>query len=149
MLITKIKQDMKQAMKDKEKAKLSTLRMLLSTIENKRVELKLNDVHEIEYKHLIACINKNIKQVKQQIESLVKANRDTTEQLAEIAVLETYLPRQMSEDEIRNVISIYVEQNPKANIGQVLSYFSNMYRGEADMKLASKIANEIINKGKK
>lgn len=147
MLITQIKQDVKQAMRDKDKAKLSTLRMLIATIEKKQIETKgiLTDLEVIE------SISKNIKQLNQEIESIVTANRDNaSEKIAKLdsekEVLLSYLPKQLSEEEIRTHVTHALELISKGEIASPMQYLSTKLKGKADMKLVNKLVKEGMSK---
>jgi uncharacterized protein len=144
MLITQIQNDMKQAMRNKDKKKLSTLRMLLATVEKVKVTLKVKDVTELSDDVILNAINKNIKQLNQEIEALEKAGRDTFSQETEKELLNTYLPKQMSEEEIKEVVEqavADVNAEAGANIGMVMKLLSPL-KGKADMKLVSKLVKE-------
>jgi uncharacterized protein len=138
-MINKIKNDMKEAMKNKEKVKLSTLRMLLSTLENERIKLQ---VEELSNDDVITCINRNLKQLEQEIESLVNASRSIDSQLEQKQVLVSYLPEQLTEDEIRKEVAHAVNLVAKGEIKNPMQYLSQKLKGKADMKLVSQIVKE-------
>jgi uncharacterized protein len=138
-MINKIKNDMKESMKNKEKVKLSTLRMLLSTLENERIKLQ---VEELSNDDVITCINRNLKQLEQEIESLVNASRSIDSQLEQKQVLVSYLPEQLTEDEIRKEVTHAVNLVAKGEIKNPMQYLSQKLKGKADMKLVSQIVKE-------
>jgi uncharacterized protein len=141
-MISQIKEDMKQAMKDKNKVKLSTLRMLLATLENERIKLKVEELNE---EQIITCINRNLKQLGQEIDSLTGASRDIDNQLKQKEVLMSYLPEQLTEEEIRYIV-IELSEMVKTyggNFGELMKKLSSL-KGEADMRLVSKIAKEVF-----
>lgn len=139
-MITQIKNDMKQAMKDKDKAKLSTLRMLLATIETERIKLKV----ELSNDDVITCINRNLKQIDQEIESLEGADRDISSQEKQKEVLMSYLPKQLSEQEVKEAVEVVVllQKINGGNFGSVMKALSADLKGKADMGLVSKIAKQ-------
>lgn len=143
-LVEIIQNDMKQAMRDKNKEKLSTLRMLLATIEKKKVEKKLKLVTELAESDIIDAISKNVKQLDQEIESLVSAGRDVASQLAEKKVLSEYLPKQMTIDEIAKEVSAIVKlvKSAGGNMGVAMKEASAKMKGKADMKLVSQLVKE-------
>lgn len=141
-MINRIKEDMKQAMRDKDKNKLSTLRMLLTTIENKRIELKLQDATDLTEDQVIDCVNKNIKTVNQQIESLVKVAGTTYVQQYELSTLKEYLPPQLSDAEIRKEIEHALDLVKRGEIKTPMQYLSTKLKGKADMSQVSKIVKE-------
>lgn len=143
-LVEIIQNDMKQAMRDKNKEKLSTLRMLLATIEKKKVEKKLKLVTELAESDIIDSISKNVKQLDQEIESLINAGRDVASQLAEKKVLSEYLPKQMTIDEITKEVSAIVKlvKSAGGNMGVAMKEASAKMKGKADMKLVSQLVKE-------
>lgn len=103
MLLEKLNKDIIASLKDKNRQKTTTLRQLKDRIEKKSKEMKrsLNEVEEnVE-------LSKIIKQFKEEIEGFLKVNRmDTVEKLQEdIAILEAYLPKQLTAEEVFDIIA--------------------------------------------
>lgn len=144
MLINKIKEDIKQAMRDKEKgkAKLSTLRMLLAKIEKEKVVLKLVDVSNLTNEQVQSVITKNIKELDKEIDSYVAVNRNTESQDSEKALLLTYLPTQLTEEEIRVEVAHAKGLVANGEIKNPMQYLSKELKGKADMGLVTKIVKE-------
>lgn len=148
MMIVQIKNDIKQAMKDKDKEKLSTLRMLLSTIDTERGKQGLASIEDFTDEQVIGFINRNLKQLGQEIDSLVKADRNIDSQLLQSEILKTYLPKQMTEEEITEAIEQAIgEVRAEAgnNFGLLMKHLSDL-KGKADMSIVSKLAKEMWNK---
>ena len=141
-MINKIKQDLTQAMKNKDKAKVSTLRMLMTTINNERISQRVEELSE---GGVITCINRNLKQLDQEIESLIKADRNIDDQLLQAEILKVYLPEQLTEEEIRDRVShiVTIVKVEGGNFGQVMKNLQDL-KGKADMKIVSKIAKELF-----
>lgn len=141
-MINQIKEDIKTAMKAKDKVALSTLRMLVATIDNERIKLK-RDLTEDD---IITCINRNLKQLQQEIDSLVDAERLVDNQLEQRAVLVDYLPKQLDEEEIEAYIedAISMVKGEGGSFGVLMGYLSANLKGKADMKLVSKMAKEMF-----
>ncbi len=143
----RLMQDMKQAMKDKEagKLKLSVIRMVRSAA--KYVEI---DRHkELDDNELLEVVAKEVKLRKDSLEEFRKANRP--ELLAsleqEIAVLMEYLPEQMSEAEVRSLVTQAVAEaqasSPK-DMGKVMALLMPKIKGRADGKLVNLIVRELL-----
>mgnify|MGYP006360413919 CR=1 FL=1 len=145
MLINKIKEDMIKAMKEKEKAKLSTLRMLLAKVEKEKVALKLADVSDLTNEQVQSVISKNIKELDKEIESYVAVGRSTENQDTEKALLLTYLPTQLTEDQIRYEIFHAFNLVAQGKIKNPMQYLSKELKGKADMGLVARIAKEFKN----
>jgi uncharacterized protein len=142
-MINTLKNEMKQAMRDKNKEKLSTLRMLLATIETERSKAKLDSVEDFTEEQIIGFINRNIKALGQEIDSLVRADRSYTTQLLAIEHLKEYLPQQLTELEINIIVEDTISVS--SSFGDVMKLLSSL-KGKADMGLVSKIAKEKWNK---
>jgi uncharacterized protein YqeY len=145
-LIETIQNDMKQAMRNKEKDKLSTLRMLIATIEKKKVEKKLTLMTELTESDIIDAISKNLKTINQEVESLVNAGRDTSKQVAEKELLLTYLPKQMSATEVLEVIAHVISLAENGEIDNIMKYLSQRLKGKVDMKQVSQLVKDAMTK---
>lgn len=141
-MINQIKEDMKQAMRDKDKVKLSTLRMLITTLENERINKK---VDELEQDDVYTCINRNLKQLDQEVEAIIKADRELGTQEEQRKILQSYLPLQLGEEEIRQYVQqvMDAEEPVTVTFGQLMKALSDL-KGMADMKIVSKVAKEMF-----
>lgn len=144
MLITKIKDDMKTAMKNKDKEKLSTLRMLLSLIETERGKVGIATVEDFTDEQIIDLINRNIKSLNNEIQSIVSVGRDASKQEKEKEVLIAYLPQQLTEEEVRAEVQEALSHN--LQFGLAMKVLSGKLKGKADMGLVSRIAKEEFSK---
>lgn len=141
----KILEDLKLAMKAQDKEKLSVIRMLKGAMQME----ELNKKHELTDDEVIAIISKQIKSRKEAIVEFEKANRtDLVEQnKAEIEILNTYMPEQMSDEEINKVIDeAFSKINPTSerDMGKIIGSISPILRGKADMGNVSKIVKEKL-----
>ena len=137
-------QDMKDAMKAKEAGKtaLSVIRMVRSAIRNTEIDGKC----ELDDAGVGAVIAKEMKQRKESLADFEKAGRaDLVEQVkAEMAVLEKYMPKQLSEDEIRKIVTDIVAGNDGMKMGDVMKAVMGELKGKADGKVVSAIVKEIL-----
>jgi len=141
----KISSDMIEAMKNKDKDSLSVIRLLKGAIQLE----ELNQKRELDDDEVSSIVIKQIKQRKESIEQFEKGNRqDLIEKtLKEIEVLEKYLPLQLTEEELEQVILKTFEQvNPtsKKDIGKIMALVMPQVKGKADMGLVSKIIKEKL-----
>lgn len=144
-LVDKIRKDMQEAMKGKEKEKLTARRMLLAEIKNaeikKREELKEEDILQV--------IATAVKRRKESIVEFEKGNRpDLVEkEKKEMEVLTAYLPEQLSEEEIRSIIKDAIE-NIQAiglkDLGKVMGQVMSKVKGRADGRRVNEIAREML-----
>ena len=135
MLVEKIKQDMITAWKAKETLKKDTLSFLLSRIKNRGIELKVEAVPDTE---VLAIIQKMIKELQDEGDNFIKAERP--DKAAEIykqsLFISTYLPKQLTEAEIKEIIDKLEDKSLPA----VMKHFKANYAGQVDMSLVSKVA---------
>ncbi len=141
----KISSDMIEAMKNKDKDSLSVIRLLKGAIQLE----ELNQKKELDDDEVSSIVIKQIKQRKESIEQFEKGNRqDLIEKtLKEIEVLEKYLPLQLTEEELEQVIlKIFEQVNPtsKKDIGKIMALVMPQVKGKADMGLVSKIIKEKL-----
>lgn len=149
MLYELISSDMVSAMKDKDKAKLNTLRLLKSAIDLYLVNNKL-DRHSASDEIVIDIVSKQVKTHKESIEEFKKGNRqDLVDNLnKEIELLSKYLPEQLTEDEIRSEIDkVFDELKPTSikDMGAIMKALGPVFKGKADMKFVNNIVKEKLN----
>ena len=147
MLYEQVVEDMKTAMKAKDKDSLNTLRLLKSAIDLYLVNNKLernNASDEV----VIDVVAKQIKTHKESIEEFKKGNRqDLVDGLErEIALLSKYLPEQLSEDDVRKEIDkAFDKLKPTSmkDMGNIMKELASL-KGKADMKLVNSIVKEKL-----
>lgn len=133
--------DLKTAMKEQNKELLSVLRMVKGAIQMEEIKVK----HELTDDEVIAIIGKQIKTRKESIIEFEKGNRndliEKTKQ--EIDMLNVYMPKQLTEEEIKQEIEkVFEELNPTSSeMGKVMQALSSL-KGKADMGLVSKLVKE-------
>lgn len=140
-MLERITNDIKEAMKSKDTLKLQTLRMLKGAIDLERINKKLEKVADDD---ILVIIGKQIKTRKESIVEFEKGNRqDLIDQTnEEIKLLETYMPEQLSEEEITNIINEIIKEINATSIkdmGSVMKEASSKLKGKADMSLVSSI----------
>lgn len=140
----KIANDLKDAMKNGDKFKLSVLRMLKSALQLE----KINKKHDLTDEETLAVVKKQVKTRKDSITEFQKYNK--TEEVSkleqEIEILNAYLPEEMSEAEIKKVIDeVFAEVNPTGmkDMGKVMKEL-NAKITNADMSLVSKLVKEKL-----
>ena len=139
-LVLKINEDLKEAMKNKDKEKLSVIRMLKSAIQLAKIDLK----HEPNDDEVVSIIAKQIKMRKDSIEEFSKAKRDdlVSQYQSEIDILSQYMPEQLSVEEVNDIIdSIFEEINPEGmkQMGVIMKEVTSKIKGRFDMGEVSKI----------
>lgn len=130
----KITEDMKAAMRAKDRARLSTVRLLLAAMKQKEVDERvvLTDAD------ILAIIDKMVKQRRESIAQFEKAGRNDLAdgEKAEIAVLSAYLPQQLSEAEVGQAIAAAIAETGAAgakDMGKVMALLKPRLAGRTDM----------------
>lgn len=141
-------EDMKQAMKAKEagKLRLSVIRMVRSAIKNVEIDSK----KELSEEGVLDIVSKEVKMRRDSMEEFKKADRqDLVDQLEqEIAILLPYLPQQLTEAEVRALVSEAVATSGAASpkdMGKVMALLMPKVKGRADGKLVNNIVRESLN----
>jgi uncharacterized protein len=133
--------DMKEAMKSKDQLKLETIRFLQAAIKNKEIELRPNPISGDD---VLNVVKKMIKQRKDSIEQYQAASRQdlVDKETAELKILETYMPAQMSREQIEKLVTETIEELNASSIkdmGPVMKSVSAKTAGSADNKVVSEI----------
>ena len=149
MLYEKLTNDMKEAMKSHDKESLSTLRLLKSAVDLYLVNNNLERNHASD-EVVIDVASKQVKTHRESIEEFKKGNRlDLVEGLEkEIKLLSTYLPEQMSEEEIKtNIDRVFDEIKPTSmkDMGAIMKALNPIFKGKADMKFVNEIVKSKLN----
>lgn len=138
--------DLKDAMKNKDKLRKDVITMVRAAIKQKevdeRVELDDADIENI--------ISKQLKEKKSSIEEFKKGNRqDLVDQTnAEIEILLKYLPEQLSDEELKEIIKKVIDENDitsMKDIGKLMKNVMPLIKGKADGKQVNIIAKELLN----
>ena len=144
-LSERINNDLKEAMKSKDSFRLGVIRMVKGAMQlakpNPREELTDDDV--------ITVISKQIKMRNDSIKEFEAAGRsDLVEQnKKEIEILNTYMPKQLSEEELTEIIAkVFEEVKPTSqkDMGLIMKNISPLVKGKADMSLVNKLVKERL-----
>ncbi len=139
-------QDLTEAMKAKDKLKLSTLRMLKADIMNYEVSGADKEATD---EVVISLIKKGIKQRKDSAEGFEKGgNKEAAQkELDEIKILEAYMPEQMSENQVKAAVQEVIDQVKPAgpqDFGKVMGAVMGKLKGQADGGMVNKVVKELM-----
>ena len=151
-LKSKIESDYQNSLKSKDKGKISTYRLILASIKDldianrsgpKKKETDDNDVKQL--------LKKMIKQRSESIEIYKKNNREDLLKVEEneVSILSNYLPKQLSDEETKNVcLEIVKKINAQSvkDMGKVMGELKKNYSDNLDFSKAGKILKEVLNK---
>jgi len=149
MLRDDINAAVKDAMKAKDERKLSTLRMVNSTIKNADIEARGQGKPPLADGDILAVLQKMIKQRQESVELYDKGGRAelAAQEREEIAVITAYLPKQMSEDEVKAAIAAAVSETGAAgmkDMGKVIGVLRGKYAGQMDFAKASALVKATL-----
>ncbi len=139
MLAEKIASDFKEAMRAKDAARLSTLRLLKSALEYYKLEKKQEKLTDAD---ITAVIKKQVKQRQDAIDGFGKGGRAdlVAKETAELVILKSYLPPELSEAELEQIITATITElgaTTKADMGRVMKAVQAKVAGRADNRLVS------------
>jgi len=159
MLLEKIKNDLKEALKAKDEARVSTLRFLLSAIHNKEIVLRCasacakatagKQVESLKDEEVIGVIQKQIKQRKESIEAFKTGKRDdlVKKEQGELEILNNYLPQQISQGELTKVVEeeiLEIGATGPGDFGKVMGGVMAKVKGQAEGQIVAKIVKEKL-----
>lgn len=144
-LYEQINNDIKEAMKSKDSFRLGVIRMVKGAMQLE----KANPREELSDEDVIKVISKQIKMRKDSINDFAKAGREdlVLQNNKEIEILMEYMPRQLSREEIIEIIDkVFEEVKPSSSkdLGMVMKTISPLVRGKADMTLVNSLIKERL-----
>ena len=133
-LKAQISEEMKSAMRAKESVRLGTIRLLQAAIKQREVDERI----ELTDADVISVIEKMLKQRRDSIAAYESANRNDLADIekAEVTVLQAYLPKQLTENEVKEVLEKVVMETGATSIkdmGKVMGAIKPLVAGKADM----------------
>ena len=142
----KITEDMKVAMRAKEKQRLGVIRLIQAAIKQREVDERIS----LDDTQVIVVLDKMLKQRRDSIEQYGKAGRqDLVDQEAfEIQVIKTYLPQPLTETELANLITQAIQETGATTVkdlGKVMGILKAQVQGRADMKQLSDQIKKRLN----
>ncbi len=143
--INKIQSEMYASMKQGDKIKSATLRALLAKLKDRQID----NGEDLSEKDSINVIKTLVKQRKESIDLYQKAGRDdlSEKELKELKILEHYLPRMMSDEEIRELVLLVVEETgatDMSDVGKVMPIIMQRGSENIDGKIANTILRELL-----
>jgi uncharacterized protein len=145
-LLDRLNDDMKQAMKNREKDKLSVLRMLKAALQNEAIKLGKSELSEDEE---LTVLSRELKQRKDSLQEFENAGRaDLVEKTkAEIEVVQSYMPKPLTEEELLEIVKQTIAEvgaSSKADMGKVMGAIMPKVKGKADGSLVNKLVQQQL-----
>ncbi|MBU6079705.1 MULTISPECIES: GatB/YqeY domain-containing protein [Allobacillus] len=132
-MLEQLNADMKTAMKNREKEKLTVIRMVKSSLQNEAIKKQADLTEEEE----LQVLSREVKQRNDSLHEFRKANReDLAEQVEnELAIIQAYMPEQLSDEELEKIIQETIDEQQatsKKDMGKVMSAVMPKVKGKAD-----------------
>ncbi|WP_449537025.1 GatB/YqeY domain-containing protein [Ferdinandcohnia sp. Marseille-Q9671] len=145
-LLERLNNDMKTAMKNKEKDKLSVIRMVKAALQNEAIKLGTGEVSE---EAELTVLTRELKQRKDSLREFSNAGREdlVNKIQTEIEILEVYLPKQLSEEELVEIVKETIDEvnaSSKAEMGKVMAAIMPKVKGKADGGLVNKVVQQQL-----
>lgn len=149
MLLEKLRQDLKESMKAHDAVKKSVVQMLISGIRNFEIDTRTDITSDEEIK----IVNRELKQTKESLDMAKKVpegHEDLIEEFeTKIKILQSYLPEQMSEEEVEKIVRAEVEKLGLSDVsmqqkGIVMKNIMPLLRGKADGKVINDIVTKVL-----
>ena len=141
----KLTDDLKQALRGGDKEKCSVIRMVMAAIKNAEISRRA----ELEDSDILGILSKEVRQRRESIEAFKQGDRPdlVAQEEAEIAILEEYLPQQMSREEITEVARRVIEEVGAKSIkdkGKVMPRMIGQLKGRADGRDINDVVTELL-----
>jgi hypothetical protein len=141
----RLNRELGQSMKAGEKIKVSTIRMILAGIKNAEIAKR----GELDEDELLSVLAREAKRRKEAIEEFKKGNRQdlVDKETQELKVIESYLPEQLSEEDVRKIITEVMQEvgaSSPGDLGRVMGRVMPRLKGRADGKLVNQIVREAL-----
>lgn len=144
-MFDKVKNDLLASMKEQDKFKLGVLRMLKSALQMEQINIG----HDLTDEETLAVIRREVKKRNSSIQEYERFGKtDTVQDLKhEVAILESYLPAMLSDEEVEKIIDEVIEtfENPDIkSMGKIISLVKEKTNGNADMSKVSALVKERL-----
>ena len=141
----RLQEDMKNAMRNKEKSKLTLIRMVNSDIKNAEISKR----GELEDTEVVSVIQKFVKQNIESLEAFAKVGNE--EKVAELQswneILTEYLPKQLTEEEVKVIVMEVVQEQgftSKKEMGKAMAAIMPKVKGKVDGKVVNKVVSQVL-----
>ncbi|MBM7597923.1 uncharacterized protein YqeY [Virgibacillus halotolerans] len=146
-LLERLNQDMKQAMRDKDKQTLNVIRMVKAAIQNESIKLGNDTLSEEEE---LTILSREVKQRRDSLQEFKAAGRDDLVKKLEeeLEILQVYMPKQLTMEELEAIVQSTVQEvnaTSKKDMGKVMSAVMPKVKGKADGSHIKEMVQRILN----
>ena len=137
---------MKEAMKSKDSLKLGTIRSVIAAVKNQEIDLR----KDLDEEDVLTIVSREVKKRKEAASLYKKGKRPELEdkEIQEMKILQTYLPEQVSEENLRQRIQEVIEETGAEGMkdfGKIMKTLVPEFKGKADNALIKELASEFLN----
>ena len=137
---------MKEAMKSKDSLKLGTIRSVIAAVKNQEIDLR----KDLDEEDVLTIVSREVKKRKEAASLYKKGRRPELEdkEIQEMKILQTYLPEQVSEEDLRQRIQQVIEETGAEGMkdfGKIMKTLVPEFKGKADNALIKELASEFLN----
>jgi len=145
-LLDRLNDDMKQAMRAKDKEKLSVIRMVKASLQNEAIHLGVNTLREEDE---LTILSRELKQRNESLKEFKNAGRDDLAQKLEkeIEILQVYMPEQLTDEELEEIVKetiAEVNATSKKEFGKVMGRIMPKVKGKADGASVQKLVQQHL-----
>ena len=142
----KLLSDMKEAMKSKDSLRLGTVRSVISAVKNQEIDLR----KELDEEEILTLVSREVKKRKEAANLYEKGKRPELKdkEIQEMGILQTYLPEQVSEEDLRQRIQEVIAETGAEGMkdfGKIMKTLVPEFKGKADNSLIKELTNEYLN----
>ena len=137
---------MREAMKSKDSLKLGTIRSVIAAVKNQEIDLR----KDLDEEDVLTIVSREVKKRKEAASLYKKGRRPELEdkEIQEMKILQTYLPEQVSEEDLRQRIQQVIEETGAEGMkdfGKIMKTLVPEFKGKADNALIKELASEFLN----
>jgi hypothetical protein len=144
-LLDQLTRDMKEAMKQKDKTRLSVIRMLKAALQNEAIHLN----KELSEDEALTVLSRELKQRKDSLQEFKNAGREDLEEQVkgEIDIIQSYMPKPLSDEELEKLIDEAIAESgakTKADMGKVMQRIMPKVKGKADGAKVNRLVQQRL-----
>lgn len=145
-LTNQLTEHMKEAMREKDRTRLSVIRMLRAALQNEAIAQGVDTLSEEDE---LMIISRQVKQLNESIEEFTTAGRDdlVEKSKTELAIVEQYMPEQLSEEELKEIVEKAIDSTgakTKREFGKVMGAVMPQVKGKADGSQVQKLVQQLL-----
>lgn len=150
MLRNKFNEALKEYMREKNNVGVSTVRLILAALKDRDISARSKgNTDGVDEKEILSMLQTMVKQRTESIAMYKKAGRDdlADRESREVEVIQTFLPKQLSEDEVRSAVDTIIVETGAAGLkdmGRIMAELKSRYAGQMDFARASAIVKDKL-----